>query len=163
MNKKMINGFFSNKDFFLAVGIFGGLFVLVALAYLFADENLGAHSKAIKGFGCTPEGGTCTGGILIFGEGDDGCAKTPFGDCEGTCYWCEPSNDRGRYCKEMIEQTGTCVIPIPVTTMSCGPRRPHNCRADGGHGTSGCCPEKDTSIHLGEACSNMSNCIDIVD
>ena len=164
MNKKMINGFFSNKEFFLAAGVFAGLFVLVALAYLFADENLGAHDKGLKGFLCTPEGGSCAGGIRITGEGDDGCTKSLItGKCSGTCVWCEPSNDKGRYCLESIEYNGWCVIDIPVSTMSCGRSRAHECNSTGGHGISGCCPEKDTNINLGEVCTGISTCIDIDD
>lgn len=167
MNKRMINGFFSNKEFFLAVGIFAGLFVLVALAYLFADDKLGGHSKEFKGFFCAPEGGTCAGGVRVFSIDaltvGDGCKKTFFGFCTGTCYWCEPSNDRGRYCKEMIEYPGTCVVDIPNTPMSCGPSRPHKCQSNGGHGTSGCCPDEDKTIDPDGNCDNIATCIDIDD
>ncbi len=164
MSKNTIKGFFCNKVFF----VFAGLFLLVAVAYLFANDNLGGHNKGLKGFGCTPEGGSCAGGVRIFvdenGDMSDGCSKSLLtGKCSGTCYWCEPSNDKGRYCKEMMEYSGTCVVPVPVSTMSCGPRRPHTCKDNGGHGISGCCPEKNTDIPLGEACSNIATCIDIVD
>ncbi len=166
MNKRMIDGFLSNKGIFLAVGIFAGLFVLVTLAYLFADENLGAQSKEIEGFACTPGGETCGGGIRVFITGTnnvgDGCTKKPNGDCEGTCYWCDPSSDRGRYCKEMIEYNGHCAIDIPNTTMSCGESRPYRCRNNGGHGISGCCPPDENKVTEGrENCDKIATCTSI--
>lgn len=162
----MTDGFFGNKDFFLVVGIFAGLFVLVALAYLFADNELGPLSKKIEGFVCKPHNSKCANAIRIFVEGEgiwqkvtDGCEKTPQGECSGTCYWCEPSNDKGRYCAEMIEYSGYCVVDIPNTLMSCGPSRPHECLENGGgHGISGCCPDEDKNIEPEGNCDKIATC-----
>ena len=154
----MIKGFFSNKFFFL----FAGLFVLVTVAYLFADGGMGAFHKGLKGFYCTPEDDSCAGGIHIVGA-EDQCTLSGilfWKKCQGECEWCEPSSDKGRYCLEKIEYSGECVVPIPPpSTMSCGPRRKHECDIKTGrHGPSGCCPPKDMTINPGPVCDNLSNC-----
>ena len=163
MNKRMINGFFSNKEFFLAVGIFAGLFALVALAYLFADDGTGSHTKNIKGFFCKPDHGTCEGGVRVFvtetNNLTDGCKKSFFtGKCSGTCYWCEPSDNIGSYCEE--SEKHNCVALIQQSTLSCGEMRPHACKNDGGHGLEGCCPEKDMSIQPEGICEGITHCVD---
>ena len=164
MSKNTIKGFFCNKVFF----VFVGLFVLVAVAYLFANDNLGGQSKQFKGFVCTPHNTKCTDGMRIFVTGvglnqkvGDGCKKLPNGDCSGTCYWCEASDDRGRYCEEVIEYSGYCVVDIPNTPMSCGPSRAHNCRRNGKHGISGCCPDEDKNIEPEGNCDNIATCVSI--
>ncbi len=68
----------------------------------------------------------------------------------------------------MIEYSGSCVVDIPNTSMSCGQRRPYKCRANGGHGISGCCPpdedkNSDREDDIEEICDKIATCIDIVD
>lgn len=158
MDKNMIKGFFSNKLFF----VFAGLFVLVTVAYLFADNKLGSHTETIEGFLCKPHNSKCAETIRIFVKGQkvtDGCEKTPEGKCSGTCYWCEPSNDRGRYCALTIEYSGHCSVDIPNKPLACGPSRPHKCLEDGdGHGISGCCPDEDKNIEPKGNCDNIATC-----
>lgn len=166
----MTDGFFGNKDFFLVVGIFAGLFVLVTLAYLFADNRLGGFSKELEGFYCTPHDGSCAGGVRVTLEGlfgtipSDGCEKTPKGECSGTCYWCDPSSDTGRHCLNNTEYSGYCVIDIPNKPMSCGKRIAHRCVENGGYGIEGCCPEKGKNIEPEDdkdpeiKCDNIATC-----
>ena len=164
MSKNTIKGFFCNKVFF----VFVGLFVLVTLAYLFADGGMGAHHIGLKGFYCKPEG-NCAGGVRITVEGSglsakpsDGCTRKPNGECSGTCYWCDPSNDTGRHCVEMIEYSGTCFIDIPNTSMSCGESRSYRCQANGGHGITGCCPpDKNKNTEGKGICTSIATCVSI--
>lgn len=158
MTQQKIKNFVSNNAFCLFVGV---LFAFI-LTCVFADSNTGSHTKQAEDHMCTPENSKCEGGVSVNMQGSDGCTKTllPW-ECSGTCYWCDPSSDRGRYCKEYEKRK--CIIVVGSTTMSCGARRPHKCEESGGHGISKCCPAKDKNITPAGDCTGIATCIDIDD
>lgn len=132
------------------------LAVSVYSAYVFAQETK-VILRSRKNAYCSPEDSKCGRGVLVNGVSNDGCSRTFLRSCSGECFWCDPSDNVGRYCIE--EENKECGIPWPSNlTISCGPKGKYTCNNRGGHGSSQCCPDYEPSHQTGNNCTDIKQC-----
>ena len=151
MNKQRNKNVITKKFLFIA-----SLLSLFLLAVYIYAKDIKVTLKPRKNAYCSPEQ-QCGGGVYVPDVSNDGCSRTFLRSCSGECFWCAPSTDVGRYCIE--EEGRQCGIPWPSDLrISCGPKGKYQCKNNGGHGPSLCCPEYEQNQQVGEKCTGISQC-----